>query len=217
MRFAREGWSVGVCRPSRALSVVLLCGLAGTVQAQAVHSIRWAGKDTAGGFVVGQPDMRATSVSPTSAVSVSDFRCASQYANLAALLRVAPDVLARADVLAFELNGGSPGEHGGWESTDWLFLDGVSTYRVVWDAVANHAEPAEALLANGSLTGASYRAFFGIAGGSPDVVVSYQLLRLPTALRTDSSAFRVTVRGFASGEGTPDPEAIGVLARPCVP
>ena len=201
---------------SRALAVVLvLGGLAGTARAQAVHSIRWPAKDTAGGLVVGQPDMRSASVSPASGVTVVDFRCATQYANLAALLHVAPDVLARADVIAFEQNGGSPGEHGGWESADWLFDDGVTSYRVVWDAVANRSEPAEALLANGSLTEDSYRAFFGIAGGGPSPVVSYQLLRLPPALRTDSAAFRVTVSGFASGEGTPDPEAIGVLTRPC--
>jgi len=216
MRLFAERTSVAARAGSRALAAVLvLGGLAGTARAQAVHSIRWAGKDTSSGLVVGQPDMRSVSVSPSSGVTVSDFRCATQYANLAALLHVAPDVLARADVIAFELNGGSPGEHGGWESADWLFRDGVTSYRVVWDAVANRAEPAEALLANGSLTAASYRAYFGIAGGGPDTVVSYQLLRLPTALRTDSTAFRVTVFGFASGEGTPDPEAIGVLTRPC--
>jgi hypothetical protein len=216
MRLFAERTSVTARAGARALAVVLvLGGLAGTASAQAVHSIRWSGKDTSGGLVVGQPDMRSVSVSPSSGVTVSDFRCATQYANLAALLHVAPDVLARADVIAFELNGGSPGEHGGWESADWLFRDGVTSYRVVWDAVADHAEPAEALLANGSLTEASYRAYFGITGGDPSPVVSYQLLRLPAALRTDSAAFRVTVSGFASGEGTPDPEAIGVFTRPC--
>jgi hypothetical protein len=198
-------------------AVLVLGGLAGTASAQAVHSIRWPGKDTAGGLVVGPPDMRSAGVSPSSGVTALDFRCATQYANLAALLHVAPDVLARADVIAFELNGGSPGENGGWESADWLFSDGVTSYHVAWDAVANRAAPAEALLANGSLTDTSYRAYFGIADGgpAPSPVVSYQLLRLPAALRTDSTAFRVTVSGYASGEGTPDPEAIGVLTRPC--
>lgn len=215
MRVSTEGPSVAVRVRSRALAVALVLGFAGTASAQPVTSVRWGGKDpTPGKLVVGPPDMRATTVSPTTSVTVSDFRCARQYANLAALLGVGPDVLSRADVLAFELNGGHPGEHGGWESADWIFDDGVVTYRVVWDAVAGAATPAEALVAEGSLTAASYRAFFGITGGT-DTVVSYQLLRLPAAMRTDSTSFRVNVRGFASGEGTPDPDAIGVLNRPC--
>jgi hypothetical protein len=113
------------------------------------------------------------------------------------------------------MNGGSPGENGGWESAEWLFRDGPRSFHLVWDAVANQADPPEGLLANGSLTAARYREFFGITGGAPSEVISYQLIDLPDELDLESPLFRVRVAGYASGEGTPDPDAIALVSRRC--
>ena len=201
---------------SLAIAALALLGSAGAAAAQAVPTIRWAGKDTVAGRVVGPPDLAAVPVSPEFGVTAADFRCGTSYANLAELLGVGADVLAQADVIAFELNGGSPGENGGWESADWLFRDGVHSFHVVWDAVANRSDPVGSVLANGSLSAARYRAYFGIAGTTHDEVISFQLLRVPPQINRESGRFRIRVAGFASGEGTPDPDAIGVFARACI-
>lgn len=196
-------------------AVALVLGGASPGWAQAIPSIRWAGRDTAGGRLAGPPDMQDVSVSPDAAATAGAFGCGTPYANLAALLGVGSDVLARADVIAFELNGGSPGESGGWESAEWLFQQRGRTLRVVWDAVANHSDPPGAVVANGSLTAASYRAYFGITTPRADEVISFQLLDLPPAFDVDAPGLRVTVKGFASGEGTPDPDAVGLITRAC--
>jgi hypothetical protein len=195
-------------------AAVLLAG-ASQGWAQAVPTIRWAGRDTVAGRLVGPPDMRDVGVSPDFAAAVAAFDCGTPYANLPALLGVGADVLARADVIAFELNGGSPGEHGGWESTEWLIQDRGRSLRVVWDAVADTSDPPEVVIGNGSLTADSYRAYFGITTPRADQVISYQLLDLPAEFDVDSRGLRIKVRGFDSGEGTPDPDAIGVITRAC--
>jgi hypothetical protein len=156
------------------------------------------------------------SVSPSFGAIVGAFDCGTAYANLAALLGVPVAVLASADVIAFELNGGSPGENGGWESAQWLFRDRARSLTVVWDAVANHSDPPGVVVGNGSLTAERYRAYFGITTPRLDQVISYQLLDLPPDIDVDSPSFRVRVAGFASGEGTPDPDAIGVISRRCL-
>lgn len=213
-RVVRRAWSGRKALRASGLVVAIL-GAAGAAQAQAVTTVRWASRDTASGRLTGAPDLSATVVAPGVAAVATGFRCATGYANLAALLGVRTDVLARADVIAFELNGGSPGENGGWESAEWLFRDGPRSFHLVWDAVANEADPPEGLLANGSLSAASYRSFFGITGSTHDEVISFQLIDLPDELNVESPLLRVRVQGYASGEGTPDPDAIGLVSRRC--
>jgi len=137
--------------------------------------------------------------------------------------------LARTDVIAFELNGGSPAGSGGWESCKWVFDDGGGApVTVLWDERVGAPQPGE-VVANGSTDGDRYSGFFGIsppttARPAPSTVISYILFSLPT-LDVTSPSFTVTLAGYltAAGapntpqysEGTPDPDAVGVLA--CVP
>ena len=185
-----------------------------SAQAQALDVIRWP---TSASVVelIGPPDDRAVGENPYREESAAKFRCGVPYANLAALLRVPVATLAAADVIAFEFNGGHPGESGGWESSKWLFSDGTGALTVVWDAVAGASMPAGIVIGNGSVAGADYDRYFGIAAGSAPPVVSFILFDLPPTLATGSLGFQVLVKGYPSGEGDPDPEAIGVFARGC--
>lgn len=202
-------------RPCLAAAALLMVAGAGEARAQAVTEVRWAGHDSRGGLLVGAPDMRSAGLGPETQAAVADFDCGTGYANLAGLLGVGADVLARADVIAFELNGGSPGESGGWESAEWRVRDRGRSLRVVWDAVAGASDPPGAVVGNGSLTAVAYRAYFGITTPAADTVVSYLLLDLPPGFDVEARGLRISVRGFASGEGTPDPDAIGVISRAC--
>jgi hypothetical protein len=152
-------------------------------------------------------------------------------------------MLESADIIAFELNGGSPAPSGGWESCDWEFADGNSLLTVKWsEATVNGAflgEPVPRnprVIANGSISGAAYGKYFGIPTSSiiryqPDlapesIVVSFLLIRVRDELNVLSPAFSLTIRGVVphpgSEEATPDPDAFGVLlhespARPARP
>jgi hypothetical protein len=73
-------------------------------------------------------------------------------------------------------------------------------------------------VAVGSLDAEAYRRFFGFAGFSAETrVVSYIIFDLPPTIDTLSPRFTVRVSGGSAlpGDGTPDPDAIGVFARPC--
>jgi hypothetical protein len=96
---------------SRALlaSLVLLAE-ASASWAQSVHLIRWPTDSSRGPALVGPPDDQFIAVAPDSEATVAAFDCGTLYANLAALLGVPVSTLAAADVIAFEGNGGSPGE-----------------------------------------------------------------------------------------------------------
>jgi hypothetical protein len=128
---------------------------------------------------------------------------------------VTPGDLARAHVIAFESNGGSPASGGGWESCDWSFTDGVTVVTVSWDGrVGAPRDPH--IVANGSIRGAAYKHYFGLPPGAPigdAEVMSFLLFALPE-VRTDDPGFAVTVGEPArptAGETTPDIDAIGVL------
>jgi hypothetical protein len=183
--------------------------------AQAVHPIRWAGASDSGPEVIGAPDEASVGLPAGADVTVAKFDCGTLYAGLAAFLGVPAATVAAADVIAFEGNGGHPGESGGWESSKWSFTDGIRSAGVVLDAVAGTSTPPGIVLANGSVTGDAYRSYFGIPTSSGQTVFSFMLFDLPAAVDVDRPSFRVTVAAYPSGEGTPDPDAIGVLAQPC--
>ncbi|MEZ4733921.1 MAG: cellulase family glycosylhydrolase [Caldilineaceae bacterium] len=136
---------------------------------------------------------------------------------------VTADMLARTDVIAFELNGGHAAGNRGWESSRWLFTDGVtSPVAVDWDertGTGKSGAPAlypTAVIANGSTDSNRYAAFFGIDWPSElgDQVISYILFDLPPEIDITSPNFTITVSAWADGqhgEGTPDPDAIGIL------
>lgn len=172
--------------------------------------------------LLGQPDGLTQTFNANTLdmfVKLGDFR-GRFYSNLEDLLSrryfgdpVSPADLASAHVIAFEENGGSPAPSGGWESCDWVFSDDRSSYTVRWDERAG-APRDPAVLANGSLRGADYSPFFGIAtDDSP--VISYLLFRLPPTLDPLDPSFTVQIRQVPPGlgnEASPDVDAVGVIA-----
>ena len=148
-------------------------------------------------------------------VKVGDFR-GGFHPGLAAFLGVSESTLARADIIAFEDNGFAPAPSGGWESSHWVFSDGTSTFAVDFNETTVPATSIPGVVANGSVSGASYTDFFGIPP-FPSTVASYLLFDLPPTLNTASPDFSVRVSSGlpGEGEGTPDPDAIGILACPC--
>ena len=199
--------------------------------------ILWAGnvKDVVGGghpkLMLGEPNGTFYSTAKGMQATLSGFN-GRFYAGLSALLgtvtsgdAVTPAMLATADVIAFEGNGGHPAYSGGWESCDWTFSDGVNPELFVpWDEAVGVARDPH-IVANGSISGAAYSAFFGF---SPKVfgvdinpeafVISFLLFRLRPEIDTASPLFKIRLSGSSLDpkaglrECTPDPDAIGILA-----
>jgi hypothetical protein len=175
-------------------------------------------------FALGAPDAQAVGLNPKQFITVSTFSEGRIYSDLLSLLNgkagdaVTAPTLARAKVIAFELNGYSPAPSGGWESCQWVFDDGSNSVSVGWDERVGAPRPAE-VVANGSTDKANYAAFFGIAQNSPLLekqdVISYILFDIPEGIDFASPQLKITVKWWEGthGEGTPDPEAIGIL--PC--
>jgi hypothetical protein len=205
--------------------------------------ILWAGSigaSSGGGhphLMLGEPDANCYSFGPGMSATLTDFR-GRFYTGLSALLGtvthgdvVIPATLATADLIAFEGNGGSPAPSGGWESCDWYFSDSVNPpLSVLWDEAVGAARDPH-ILANGSISGAAYSAFFGFPtttflswGIRPEdlrpeaIVVSFLLFRLRPEIDTASPFFKLRVSGTSLPikervrEGSPDPDAIGILA-----
>jgi hypothetical protein len=208
--------------------------------------ILWAGRIGAAEGVagaeagLGPPDGQPFGLADGQVVTLAGWQRAS-YSGLAELLgaaiagdAVSGEALATADVVAFEHNGGGPAPSGGWESCAWEFSDGQSTLAVPWseatigDVHGGRPVPRDRhVVANGSITGAAYGAFFGIPaavitqfqpGLRPEqIVFSFLLFRIRDEIDVTDSAFRVTLRGVrkipGSEEATPDPDAVGVLVQ----
>jgi hypothetical protein len=167
--------------------------------------------------MLGAPDFKSDALlgSGNEFVKVGEFR-GGFHPGLAAFLGVSESTLARADIIAFEDNGFAPALSGGWESSHWLFSDGTSTFALDFNETTVPATSIPGVVANGSVSGASYTEFFGIPP-FPSTVASYLLFDLPPTINTASPAFSVRVSGglAGEGEGTPDVDAIGILACPC--
>jgi hypothetical protein len=193
--------------------------------------VLWAGKvlDTNGEglsttnppeYTLGAPDFESNALQHDDVfnefVKVGDFR-GGFYPGLAAFLGVSESTLARADIIAFEDNGFMTAPSGGWESSHWVFSDGTSSFAVDFNEFTVPATSIPGVVANGSVSGASYKAFFGITPPFPQTVASYLLFDLPPTINTASPDFSVRVSSGlpGEGEGTPDPDAIGILACPC--
>ncbi|MFN2577622.1 MAG: hypothetical protein ABR607_08030 [Pyrinomonadaceae bacterium] len=197
-----------------------------TTSAQAV---RWAGDVSPGRVnILHAPDNRFTSVDPP--LTATDFGPVMRYEGLARLLGMPERELAKADVIAFEGNGGSgAGIESGWESSTWTFTDGTHTYVAKFNETVGHTSDVS-IIATGSVKGAdgtifsggdAYRAFFGICSPDPSTkVVSYILFNLHSLRPAiDAASARFTIKlenghraDGSFGEGTPDPDAIGILS-----
>ena len=175
-------------------------------------------------YALGQPDGKAMGLNANEYVTVKNFQ-GGFYPDLLPLLNAAKggdvvtaEMLARTNVIAFEVNGESAPGAGGWESSRWVFNDGTNLpLSVDWDERTTPAAYLAAVVANGSTDSARYAEFFGFTFPSePKItVVSYILFGLPPTIDITSPHFTITVSAWADGqhgEGTPDPEAIGILA-----
>lgn len=222
----------------RKLLLVSLMALFAVPALAVAQVIRWAGNVDVGRYaILHAPDNRWTALDPP--VTVSDFGPPMVYTGLAALLGVSEADLARADVIAFELNGGSPpnGPGGGWESSTWTFTDGTSSHTVKFsqlDPPSSYGPPSyPAVVANGSIVGRdgsyqtggeAYSRFFGMCCAA-DKVISYILFDLDThlspAIDVRSPSFSVRIQSRPAPpeeEGTPEPDAVGVFSscpKPC--
>jgi hypothetical protein len=170
--------------------------------------------------VLGPPDDRAAVISEKfHSVWVRGFTSSHAYAKLATFLGVPDRELADADVIAFEQNGSAPAAGGGgWESTVWFFSDLARSYGETFDersGVGTVANGRRAVFRTGSVSVADYGSFFGVAGTTGGPVISWLLIDLPDDIDVRSPDFSVWVGGTAGdvglGEGTPDPDAIGLL------
>lgn len=200
--------------------------------------ILWAGNvaDSSGGghphLALGEPDGNSYTLDRIGySVTLTNFR-GRFYRDLSRLLStprfgdpITPAELASADIIAFELNAGSPAPSGGWESCDWFFSDGRRTLAVAWDEVSGATRDPH-IVANGSITGAAYSAFFEFPatallrphpGAKPEnIVISFLLFRLRPEIDTASPAFKIRISGVPHvpgiRESSPDPDAVGILA-----
>ena len=162
-------------------------------------------------------------------VTVRNFGPAMQHPGLRRLLGVSQDQFDRADVIAFEGNGGgAAGPAQGWESSIWTFTDGTNSYIARFNENAGPASD-PAVIATGSVIGSdgtassgnnAYRKFFKMCCPDPsNPVVSYILFDLDAVnpvIDTDSPSFAVKLEvGFPvfGPEGSPDPDAIGIFTR----
>ena len=217
-----------------ALSATL--SLVTSVQAQ---DIRWGGMVSPTGSerenILHGPDHRYTAVDPSLTVSsfvpgsvgilnteANVFPSTMHYSGLAGLLGVSDAILAQADVIAFEGNGGgAPGPDGGWESSDWTFTDGINVRNVRFnELVGAFPSPGSdpSVIATGSITSSAYSAFFGMCSSDLDnPVISYILFDLHskgTAIDTRRPGLSITVANGSGGQASPDVDAIGVFV-PC--
>ncbi|HRW07884.1 MAG TPA: hypothetical protein P5121_22435 [Caldilineaceae bacterium] len=205
--------------------------------------ILWAdkiGESVGGGHpeqMLGAPDANGYGLSADKSATITEFRYRI-YSGFSGLLstvvngdQVTPEILAAADVIAFEGNGYSPAASGGWESCDWTFSDGVNPpLSVAWDEAPNAIRDPH-ILANGSITGAAYSAFFGFPSSNfqswgikpedinpEELVISFLLFRLRPEIDTASLSFQIKISGSSLPpqpgvrECTPDPDAIGIVA-----
>lgn len=195
--------------------------------------ILWAqcAPDSKGSFpdhALGQPNGNAMGLDATEYVTVKNFQ-GGFHPDLLPLLNgsvggfptgdvVTAEMLARTDVIAFEVNGESAPGAGGWESSRWIFSDGANTpISVDWDERTTPDAYSVKVVANGSTDSTRYAALFGFTfPPEPKItVVSYILFDLPPTIDITSPNFTITVSAWADGqhgEGTPDPDAIGILA-----
>jgi hypothetical protein len=211
--------------------------------------INWAGSivdatgDGSPELILGPPDARTHGIVSGRSVTLTDFRPAA-YEGLAEMLGTAiagdvvtPEMLAQADVIAFEHNGNAPAPSGGWESCDWTFSDGTRSLTVHWDertvdGVPGH-EPVPRdphVVANGTVTGGVFGQFFGVsdtaliqenpgAGAAANARISFLLFRLRPDIDVRSPELQITLSGvrISGAEATPDPDAVGLLVHVSAP
>lgn len=183
-------------------------------------SVRWAGSVNvlAGQAATGAPDGIGA---PIGQLVTSNFQTTSTYSGLAALLGVSEVQLLQADVIAFDVQGLTPGQgagpNNGFESAQFIVGDSLVSATINHDESLTSLRPG--VLATGTLTSAQLNGFFG---SNTTFSNSWILLDVPSiGIDKDSPFFFSQVTGGSSlgfgGEGSPDLDAIGLLNVTAVP
>jgi len=181
-----------------------------------LRTVRWAtivdNPVTGRSNILHAPDNEITPVDPP--LTITAFGPAMRYRDLGGLLsRVSPADLARADVIAFEGNGGSPaGIDNGWESSVWTFSDGVTTRVVTFNECLGAAGSDPRIITTGSIIGPSgniftgdiaYSSFFGMCSPNPNShVISYILFDLHSispGIDVNSRSFSIRIENYHTG------------------
>lgn len=187
----------------------------------AVVSIDWAGTSSAPatGNILNAPNGTYVPLG-TGGTTLGSFggTTAHNNATLAALLGISASAFGPNQVLGIEGNGGGAPLGGAWETSDWTFFDGSNTRIARFDELTGALDPGNTspdvtLVARGSFGFAAYNAYFGITPSLQLSVVSFVLFQLQTSIDSSNPAFTIRVAGvsLAGHEGSPDPDAIGVI------
>ena len=212
MRFIRWVF-VGCCL------IFLASTHSSTVQAELIE-IKWAGTVNvlAGQAAVGAPDSNGA---PLGQLTTSNFQTTSTYNNLAALLGVSEAQLSLADIIAFDVQGITPGQgagvNNGFESVRISAGDSQTSVTIDHDESLTALRPG--VIATGTLTSTQVNNFFG---GNAAFSNSWILLDMGNlGIDTSSPFFFAQATSGASlgfgGEGTPDLDALGLLHVTAVP
>jgi hypothetical protein len=191
----------------------------GAAAGASANDIRWLTEvaPVSHHHVLGAPNF-LTSPPPFTASGVGPIY---RYGALSDILSSLPaNATQRGFLIAFEGNGGSgAGVTGGWESSRWEFADGTNRISYEWNetldvAANNSANGVNAVIATGPIAGPAYAKFFGMCcRPEGNEVMSYIIFDL-VALKVDPFAASVSLDGWhtpTTGEGTPDPEAVGLV------
>lgn len=201
--------------PQRLWPVALVSAFASFNPAQAA-SISWATQATSFGGgapgVVGSPD---SIVENKAAWRATQFSGTVSYGGLAQAMGLGQSQLANYDVIAWESNGGSPPAGGGWESASWAFSANGVGVGVEFNEVTGSGDLLEVSFLTGSITGAQYNALFGTSVPQAEAW-SWLLVKLPREIDAHAASFAIDFAAIGNrpgwGEGSPDPDAIGVLS-----
>lgn len=195
---------------------LLLAAAAGLAQADV--QVDWAG--TALGLGLPLP---AAAGAPDGATASNDvllmqFDQRTTVLGLGAALGMGDaGLVAGWDLIAWEANGGSPARGGGWESANWGFQANGRSISTMFNENTGASLNPDIHMLTGSVSGATYNALFGTSVPAGEVW-SYLLVDLPAYLGPLGPGLRVAVGGTGSvpgfGEGTPDLDALGLLAAP---
>lgn len=194
-------------------ALISACALFNPAQAA---SINWATQATGFGHaapgIVGSPD---SIVESQPASRATQFSATVSYGGLAQAMGLRQSQLANYDVIAWESNGGSPPAGGGWESASWAFSANGVGVGVEFNEVTGSGDLLEVSFLTGSITGAQYNALFGTSVPQAEVW-SWLLVKLPPEIDAHAASFSIDFAAMGSragwGEGSPDPDAIGVLS-----
>jgi hypothetical protein len=198
--------------------------LAGSFSASNAEDVRWASKVTPPEryAAVGVPNFLAAVGLP---ITVEDFGPTYLYPNGLASLdpSLAGVVFQPGQLLALEGNGGhGAGVSRGWESSRWTFED-ASGHRVEYRynetqdvPVNNKLNGVNAVVSSGPVDGSQYAHFFGMCCKTPGNDVQGYIIFDLASMNIDPNTVKVSVEGWheadgSSGEGSPDPEAFGIV------